>query len=150
MLVSRTAKDERLQELKEDFSAKAPKIIDTKVGTYCATRSWSLARETARLCTDRNVVKLLPADEIKKLKKLDDTIDISQDEHLYDLVLKARPQCATQIKHYLDNAPLKTMAKEVSDYRTYLKKLDNPVQLALDLDITWGSTFETMFLKDAE
>ncbi len=141
-LGSRVPKDADLQLLVADFTKQAPAIIHGKVQDALKNRSWQIARDSARLITNPNVVKLLPASSIKDLQKLGEEIDIAEDRDLYAQIRRYKPQCGDQIDAYLSRAPLKAMKVEVEKYRHYVNAMKEPLDLTLSLTaIQWHDKY---------
>lgn len=133
-----------LVELKKDFQVQVPPMIREKVHDAIKISAWGQAREEARIVEDRNVASLLAGDIIRELRKLGDVIDEAEDRHLYNQILRYRPQCTEQMDAYLSHAPLKTMQREVQEYRLWLAQLKEPLELVLTLDrMDWGSDYIT-------
>ena len=141
-LVSRTPKEDALRDLVADFSRDAPLIIRGKVQDALKGRSWQLARESARMSEDPNVVKLLPVLATRELQKLGRDIDEAEDRDLYDQIKLYKPQCGDQLDAYLSRAPSKTMKAEVETYRQYVNAMRGPLDLKLSLTgIQWHDNY---------
>ena len=142
LLDGRGARDAQLKELLDDFTNRAPAIIQAKVHNALKNRSWPLARESARIVADPNVVRLFPVNTIKTLQGLGREIDEAEDRDLYEQIVRYKPQCADQVNVYLSRAPLKTMETEVKQYDTYLKKISGQLKLTLSLSaIRWHEKY---------
>jgi hypothetical protein len=141
-LDGRHLKDAELRELLDDFTKRAPVIVETRVRDAVKVRSWQLARESARIIADPNVVRLLPAESIKKLQGLGREIDEAEDRDLYAQVLRYKPQCSDQVDAYLSRAPLKTMKADVDAYSKYITTINGPLTLTLTLTgVAWHSRY---------
>jgi hypothetical protein len=141
-LDGRHPKDAELRELFDDFTKRAPVIIETKVQEAVKVRSWQLARESARIIADPNVARLLPAESIKKLQGLGREIDEAEDRDLYAQILRYKPQCSDQVEAYLSRAPLKTMKADVDAYGKYITTIKGPLNLTLALSgVAWHSKY---------
>ncbi|MBI5764289.1 MAG: hypothetical protein HZA51_12275 [Planctomycetes bacterium] len=141
-LESRIPKGADLQALVADFAKHAPSIIQGKVQDASKARFWQLARESARLSDNPNVVKLLPGPAIKELHKLGQEIDVAEDRDLYDQIFRYKPQCEDQIGAYLSRAPLKAMEAEVKEYRDWVTKRKGTMDLTLSLaSIQWHDKY---------
>jgi len=142
LLDGRQPRDAQLQELADDFTKQAPAIIQAKVRDALKNRSWQLARESARIIADPNVVRLFPVDTIKALQGLGREIDEAEDRDLYAQIVRYKPQCADQLDAYLQRAPLKSMELEVQKYRQYAQAMKEPLDLTLNLTrINWHKDF---------
>lgn len=141
-LASRSPKDSNLELLVVDFTERAPAMIQEQVQSFIKKRSFGLARDTARLSGNQNVVSLLPPSAVKDLQKLEEKIDRAEDSDLYAQILRYKPQCMDQINVYLSGAPLKTMESEVRQYEDWIKKMNGPLKLTLSLTaIQWHEDY---------
>ena len=141
VLVSRVPKDADYQGLVADFTKRAPEIIHERVQAALNSYSWPLARESARLSADPNVVMLLPASSIKDLLKLGEKIDMAEDSDLYAQIIRDKPQCGDKIEAYLRD-PVKSMNAEVLEYSKYLNAMKGKHDLTLKLTaIQWHENF---------
>jgi hypothetical protein len=141
-LGARVPKNTDLQVLVGDFEKQAPVIIHGKVQDALKNHSWQIARDSARLIANPNVVKLLPASAIKDLQKLGQEIDVAEDRDLYAQIRRYKPQCGDQIDAYLSRAPLKAMKVEVEKYRQYINAMKEPLDLTLSLTaIQWHDNY---------
>lgn len=138
----RTPKEASLAQLVGEFAAQAPSMIRKKVHDAVKDRSWQVARNSARLAVDPNVVRLLRPDEIKKLQTLGEEVDEAEDRDLYGQIVKYKPQCADQLDAYLNRAPLKTMNAEVVAYKKFVDQMKGTLELTLDLtSIEWHENY---------
>jgi len=141
-LESRSPKDSNLESLVVDFAERAPAIIQEEVRASLKKRSFSVARDTARLSGNQNIVSLLPATAVKDLQKLVEEIDLAEDRDMYAQIQRYKPQCVDQIDAYLSRSPLKTMESEVRQYKEWVTKMNGPLTLSLSLTaIQWHGNY---------
>jgi hypothetical protein len=146
LLQRRLPKDQQWRVLKDDFSRRAVAIIVGKVNEEIGRYGWQRARELASLVGDPNVIELLEPSQLKELAGLKETVASREDAHMYGQIVRNKPACRDQIDAYLSRAPLQRMQEPVRAYRTYLDKLEGPLDLTLSLkSIEWGKDYRGGF-----
>jgi anion-transporting ArsA/GET3 family ATPase len=76
---------------------------------------------------------------LRKLQPEQRRIDQAHDRFLYN---KVRNQPTLQAcQEYLEKAPLKTMEKAVQAYADYLKALENPLDVTVEIKIFWHENY---------
>ena len=138
LLVSRQKTD--IETLKGDFRSKAPNIILNNATAYLNNKEYDMARKKINEIQDANVIDLLMVEQIKFVRTIDPKINIAEDKYLYEQVKKHMSKIT--LDNYLEKAPLKTMKKEVDEYKSYLGKSMGEVEVSINCTrIDWGSEF---------
>jgi len=142
LLVSRKEPD--IDMLKDDFRSKAPSIILKNATAYLNNKEYDMARKKTNEIDDGNVINLLTTEQIKFVRIIDPKINMAEDKHLYEQFKKYMSK--TTLDNYLEKAPLKTMKKEVDEYKSYLGKSMGEVEVSINCTrIDWGSEFWSRF-----
>lgn len=133
-------KENDVDKLKDDFRSKCPDIIKKNVISNLKLDNFIQARRKLKDVGDLNVNILLSAEQIMALKNLEKEIDNGEDKYFYDQVIKYKNK--DRIDNYLTTAPLKTMKKDVENYKTYLDKRTGEVEVTIECRrIEWGEKF---------
>lgn len=133
-------KEDEVDKLKDDFRSKCPDIIKKNVISNLKLDNFIKARRMLKDVGDLNINILLNAEQIMALKNLEKEIDNGEDKYFYDQVIKYKNK--DRIDNYLTNAPLKTMKKDVENYKTYLDKRTGEVEVTIECRrIEWGEKF---------
>ena len=138
LLVSRQKPD--IETLKDDFRSKAPNVILKNATAYLNDKEYDMARKKINEIQDANVIDLLTVEQIKFVRTIDPKINTAEDKHLYEQFKKY--MSTITLENYLEKAPLKTMKKEVDEYKSYLGKSIGEVEVSINLTrMDWGSEF---------
>jgi len=130
--------DARLKDLKETFKTVVIQEIEQKVRQALKEKNFKLADKLLNEYAEFPL-ELQTAEAKLKAAALQHQVDKWQDRALYEAARQHRE--AKHILRYLQEAPLQTMAKEVSVYKAYLdtigpKAILNQLQLKLT-QIRW-------------
>ncbi|MEK8019549.1 MAG: hypothetical protein VSS75_021965, partial [Candidatus Parabeggiatoa sp.] len=132
--------DERLDKLKTEFKRVVIQRIEDEVERafkdYRLRDAEEILGKYAQFPLDLQHPPSSEGDEV--IKRLRHQVAQSQDQALYEDALKYRDR--EHIENYLQNAPLQSMKKEVSEYKAYLDMIVPSVtisKLKLFVRITW-------------
>lgn len=134
----------QLASLEPDFSKRALTIQKKKIDARRNNNLFAGAGELLDEIRDQAVVKLIDPKKWADFDRDERTlIHKEQDKHLYGQVVQFKPRCKKEIDLYLKNAPLKTMEKEINQYKDYLDKIGVPQDLTLTIvQVEWGEKFK--------
>ena len=137
------------------FPARAMTRLEEESQRYRAEQRWRDATESiARATEDTNVIKLLGAEQLKKLGQMARATKIDEDRDLYEQLRRYKDLQHAQ--RYLEASPLKTMAREAKAYQEYILSQSEKLPLTLNLSkIEWGNAWDrktnyTVYVGDKE
>jgi hypothetical protein len=151
LLATRQPRDERWQKLIREFLAEIAQKSKSRISGHLqdakfedARQEWDKA-EMALMQLQSAVRATEPAtadsvlETLRKLQPEQRRIDQAHDRFLYN---KVRNQPTLQAcQEYLEKAPLKTMEKAVQAYADYLKALENPLDVTVEIKIFWHENY---------
>ncbi len=137
-LENRQTDDARLKDLKETFKTVVIQEIEQKVRQALKDKNFNLADKLLKEYAEFPP-ELQTPDAKLKVAALQAQVDKWQDRALYEAARQHREAQHIHILRYLQDAPLQTMAKEVTLYKAYLDTIAarlNELQLKLT-QIRW-------------
>jgi hypothetical protein len=139
-LVERAPSGSAWSALKTDFREKALGLSQDKTRKFIRDKQWVRGHQYAKTCRQDEYVKtLLSDDELRKIEDMEHEVDVAEDRYLYAKVEDPRTRTLENIDKYLAEAPLKTMKRQMEDYRNYHKKMQGKLDLELSIAcIEWG------------
>lgn len=85
-------------------------------------------------------------DGIRELVNEKTILEESEDIHLYSIVVKRGDVQSCQ--RYLQDGPVKSMANDVKAFMEYCNKIDNPLEVKVDVKIGWDKNYNPWLSKD--
>ena len=147
--------EEVRKQLAADFPARAMARLEEDCQRYRIEKRWRDAAESiTRATDDTNVIKLLGAEQIKKLGRMARDTKVDEDRDLYEQLRRYKDLQHAQ--RYLEASPLRTMAREAKDYQEFLLSQSEKLPLTLNLSkIEWGNAWDrktnyTVYVDDKE
>src|SRR5947209_2025560 len=106
-------------ELAADFPNRAVAAVERECQRLMGEKLWRDADASARQLTeDAQLISLLNAEQLKKLRQLCRDVRVAEDRDLYEQLRRLKDMQRAQ--RYLDAAPVQTMQREARQYRDYL------------------------------
>ena len=137
LLDQRQPVDDKLRSLRTRFQTEAPRLIQRKVD---GLTSGNILWEEAYAFLDEYdhwPIEMHTSDLKKSNEAARKEVEQRQDQWLYNVVVKQRQE--KPIDDYLSQAPIRSMAHEVGQYKAYLARLRGKLRLRLVLtEIDWA------------
>jgi len=131
----------KLQALKQQFRENFLKRVEAKIKSLLDRKKWNEAYQTI---DNYNYFpnEFQQKEKAEQMRALRIRVQEAEDRFLYSQFIRARD--IESADNYLTLAPLKTMQRQVKDYKNYLIKMQNPLGLTLILSrIEWGDFNES-------